>query len=123
MFFHFDNKNFNRAEERRVRWKVYYHAAILLQHGLDPIGFVEPHVVHDENTFVHTIGQEMFKRLHEVSKRMCPGSSISETDLFYFIESRSIEIAPTDGDDYYQNMLKYNRRRYLREEISEKMND
>ncbi|KII60852.1 hypothetical protein RF11_00605 [Thelohanellus kitauei] len=47
----------------------YYHGDILSQHGLDPIGFVEPHVVHYENTFVYSIGQEMFKSLHEVSTR------------------------------------------------------
>ncbi|KII63190.1 hypothetical protein RF11_07871 [Thelohanellus kitauei] len=50
-FFHFENNLFN-------------------QHGLDPIGFVEPHVVHHENTFVYSIGQQLFKNLLEVSTKL-----------------------------------------------------
>ncbi|KII69865.1 hypothetical protein RF11_02795 [Thelohanellus kitauei] len=56
MFFCFDKKFLNRVEERR--------------HGLDPIGFVEPHAVHYENTFVYFIGRELFKSVHDVSTRM-----------------------------------------------------
>ncbi|KII60969.1 Mitochondrial inner membrane protease subunit 1 [Thelohanellus kitauei] len=62
MFFHFDNK--------RVRWKVYYPVAILLQHGLGPIDFVKPHTVNYENTFAYSTGKEQFKGLYEVSTKM-----------------------------------------------------
>ncbi|KII74056.1 hypothetical protein RF11_00040 [Thelohanellus kitauei] len=48
---------------------IYNHGAILMQHGLNPIGFVESHVVHYENTFVYTTGKEQFKGLHEVSTK------------------------------------------------------
>ncbi|KII61827.1 hypothetical protein RF11_10096 [Thelohanellus kitauei] len=101
--------------------------------GLDPIGFVEPHVVYYENTFVYSIGQQMFKDRHEVSTKMyfvelmilcleeCHESSVprSETDLFNLIKSNSIEIMPSDIDGYDQNMLNYNRSCYLEEEINE----
>ncbi|KII63365.1 hypothetical protein RF11_05762 [Thelohanellus kitauei] len=72
------------------RMKVYYPVVILMHNGLDPIGFDEPRVVHYENTFVYSIGQGLFKSLHEVPTKMffiewmvlcleeCQVSSVSE---------------------------------------------
>ncbi|KII65500.1 hypothetical protein RF11_01734 [Thelohanellus kitauei] len=120
------------VEETPVRWKVYYSAAIPLQHGLDPIGFVEPHVVLYENTFMYSTGQEILKAVYEVFTKLFfielmilyleefQVTSIPEirTDLFNLIESGSIEVTPSDCDGHQRKMLKYNRC-YFVEEINE----
>ncbi|KII66570.1 hypothetical protein RF11_16033 [Thelohanellus kitauei] len=65
MFFVFDKKIFHMVEESRLGMRVYNCRAILLQHGLDPIGIVEPYVDKYLNTFVISIGQKLFKSLNE----------------------------------------------------------
>ncbi|KII72738.1 hypothetical protein RF11_04473 [Thelohanellus kitauei] len=92
--------------------EVISPCGILCPHGLVPTGFVEPHVVHNENTFVYSTGQELFKGRQERPRDQKP----TYPNLF---EGGSIKISPSDCDGYYRNMLKYNRRGYPGDEIYE----